>query len=182
MPEFIEPCKLVWSESDGVFRAYDDFWLRQCRSKFQDGETYFLTNRISRSDKSHRHYFATVQNAYDNLPDDLQEHYPTPETLREQALLATGNYDQRAFVCSSETEAKALLKFISRNRKGVFYSIKGSVLIERTVHSQSAYSMDTKERFEKSKRDVIGFCADLLGVTADELGNGLMPADQGKAA
>ncbi|MCK0312242.1 hypothetical protein, partial [Salmonella sp. 15E557] len=71
-----------------------------------------MVEQHERSDVSHNHFFASIKNGFDNLPDDLHEDFPTTEHLRKKALIRKGYCDERSIVCASKAEALRLAGFI----------------------------------------------------------------------
>lgn len=132
-------------------------------------EIYRLEPREDRSAASHAHYFAALNNAHDNLPADLAERFPTPDALRKYALIRTGWRDERSIVASSKAEARRLAAFIKPMDEFAVVSVHDAAVIVWTAKSQSMRAMG-KADFQRSKDDVLGFLAEILGVTPDQLG------------
>jgi hypothetical protein len=51
---------------------------KECDKRFVIGQTYWLDEVSERSWISHRHEFAFVKSAWDNLPPAIAETFPTP--------------------------------------------------------------------------------------------------------
>jgi len=54
-----------------------------CDEQFVIGMRYRLVEYEDRSSKSHNHYFASLAEAWNNLPEDMAERFPSPEHLRK---------------------------------------------------------------------------------------------------
>jgi hypothetical protein len=54
------------------------------------GEIITVEEVKERSAKSHRHYFAVINEAWQNLPEDLADEFPNAEALRKRALIKNG--------------------------------------------------------------------------------------------
>jgi len=132
------------------------------------GEHYFLDHREDRSMASHRHYFAVLMQAWQNLPEDIADRFPTPEHLRKYALVKTGFRDERNFVCHSRHEALRMAAFVKPMDEFAIVSCVGSSVVVLTAHSQSLRAMG-KEKFQRSKDAVLDCVAELIGVLPDQL-------------
>ena len=135
---------------------------------FVDGEAYRLVVHEERSTDSHRHYFAAINEAWTNLPDEQAERFPTPDMLRKYALIETGYYTEHEFAASSKAEALRLAAFIRQIDEYAKIVIRDNIVIRRAAKSQSYRSM-AKEDFQKSKTAVLDFISALVGVTPKAL-------------
>jgi hypothetical protein len=133
---------------------------------FSPGTEYRLA--LARSDRSHNHYFGAINWAWDNLPEDEAARFPTADDLRKRALIACGHAVARQLVCDTEEGAVRAAAFIGAGKEYSVVSVYGDVVTELTAKSQDRESMDEVE-FQKSKDDVISYCAALIGVSVDEL-------------
>ena len=136
--------------------------------RFVIGETYRLEEVADRSAKSHSHFFASVSEVWDNLPVSDAMKYPTPDHLRKRALIRTGYCDERSIVCSSRAEALRLASFVGQFDDCAMVVPRAAVVTVYTATSQSQKAMGAKV-FQKSKDDVLGYLAGMIGVTADQL-------------
>lgn len=142
---------------------------------FVVGYRYVLEARIpadQRSRKQHERFFATTADTYwQNLPERYQYEpwAAPPDFLRQRALIETGWFNVREYICATNAEALRWMSNLPdpRNERGdrvyVQRSVAGSVLVERTAKSQSYRSMK-KADFQKSCEDVESFLADLVGI------------------
>lgn len=144
---------------------------RQADQLFTIGERYRLAPVEERSGASHRHFFAAVNEAWANLPEQLAAHYPTAEHMRARALIEAGYCTIADYVCSSRAEA---VRWAANLRAEA--SEYALVVISETVvrvfkpKSQSVKSMG-KEEFQASKDAVFTALAKMIGVTTAELQN-----------
>jgi hypothetical protein len=127
------------------------------------GETYSLIPFAARSAKSHNHFFASVADAWSNLPDDRLEEYPSAEHLRKKALIRKGYCDERSIVCASKAEAQRVAAFIKPLDDYAIVIAKDCVVTVYTAKSQSAKAMGAQE-FGESKKAVFEYLDALLGV------------------
>lgn len=135
---------------------------------FVVGEDYTLEVREDRSAASHRHFFAAIKEAHDNLPEHLAERWPTPEHLRKFALIKTGHADHRSIACSSKAEALRVAAFVKPIDEYSVVVAQEATVIVFTAKSQSVRAMG-KPAFQKSKDDVLSFVASLIGTDAATL-------------
>lgn len=133
------------------------------------GEQYRLEPREDRSAASHAHYFAALNDAHANLPDDLAERFPTPGALRKYALIRAGYRDERSIVAASKAEARRIAAFIRPMDEFAVVSVHDAAVVVWTAKSQSMKAMG-KKAFGESKTAVLGFVAELLGCSPDQLG------------
>ena len=132
------------------------------------GEIYRVDPEEERSVASHNHYFAAVNEAWRNLPEDVAERYPTSEHLRKWALIKTGYRDERSIVCATNTEALRVAAFIKPMDEYAVVLVSEAVVLVYTAKSQSTRAMG-KETFTVSKDAVINLLATLLATTPQQL-------------
>src|SRR5262245_27323138 len=97
---------------DGESMVPDPRHQQACNKAFVVGERYPLVVHEQRSVASHRQYFASVNEAWANLPEDTAERFPTAEHLRKYALIKAGYRDERSVMCASKAEAQRVAAFI----------------------------------------------------------------------
>ncbi len=136
---------------------------READRRYVIGEVYSLGEEAERSERSHKHFFACVREAWKTLPEDLGDTYPTAEHLRKKALIATGYRDERMIVCDLTSEAARVAAFVQPLDDFAIVSQSGAVVRVWTAKSQSIAAMGRAE-FQASKDAVLRFCADLIGV------------------
>ena len=132
------------------------------------GQVYRLEVAEDRSAKSHRHYFAGIHEAWMNLPEAMAERFPTAEHLRKFALIRTGYADRREIVCASRAEARRLAAFVKPMDEYALVTATECVVTVWTAQSQSTRAMG-RAAFAKSKDDVLGLLAEMIGVTVESL-------------
>jgi hypothetical protein len=140
------------------------------------GEEYPLVLLEARSRASHNFYFASLQNAFDNLPENIAARFPSVDHLRAWSLVETGWFDEMEVELASEAEAKKLAARTRTESPYARISRHGRRLIARYPKSQSAKSMG-KDSFEASKRDVLELLEGMIGVPL-----GSLSKEAGKAA
>lgn len=132
------------------------------------GQAYQLAPVEDRSAASHRQYFAAINEAFANLPEDLADRFPTAEHLRKYALVRTGYRDERSIVAASKAEARRIAAFIKPMDEFCVVSVHDCAVIVWTAKSQSARAMGRKE-FEASKAAVLDFLAETIGVRVRQI-------------
>ena len=141
---------------------------RLANKQYVVGEYYRLEAREERSTVSHDHFFACVQETWKNLPEDMAEHYPTPDHLRKRALIKCGYRNERSIVCASAEEARKVAAFIQPFDDMAYIVIRDNVVTVYTAESQSLQSQD-KERFQASKNAVLDLLSTMIGVSVETL-------------
>lgn len=154
-------------EGNGDFRVLSNYWASRADKDFVVGEVYQMVEQQDRSVNSHNHFFACIGEAWKTLPDEQLESYPTSEHLRKKALVWKGWRDERSIVCASKAEAERVAAFIKPMDDFAVVTVRDAVVRVWTAKSQSKKAMGAKE-FQQSKRDVLDFVDDLLGVERGE--------------
>lgn len=173
------PLPMQW---DGEAMRVRPSFQKQADALFCIGETYTMAPVEDRSAASHRHYFAAINEAWANLPEDLAPRYPTAEALRKAALIRAGYRDERSIVCASKAEALRLSAFIRPMDDFAYVAVSEAVVTVYTAKSQSVRAMG-KAEFQKSKDDVLTALAAMIGVRTQDLHQAANDtAEQGSAA
>lgn len=157
----IPPLRFTW-EGDG-FAPASAYFQRKADEHYVIGQQYYLIENEPRDMNSHSHFFACVNDAWKNLPDELLEQYQTPEMLRKKALIRTGFFDERSIVCASKAEAQRVAAFIKPFDGYAIVTAKACVVSVYTAKSQSLKAMGNDD-FKDSKRKVLHFIDELLGL------------------
>ena len=154
---------LLFCWQGDAFTPANGFVQKQADREFVVGEKYALVEHHERSSESHRHFFASVNEAWKNLPDYLLEDYPSPEHLRKKLLIRCGFADERAIACSSARDAKEIAAFIRPMDDFAVIAVRGDVVRVFTAKSQSVKAMG-KAEFQDSKSKILDALDDLLGL------------------
>ena len=134
----------------------------KCNSQFVCGEVYRMDIREERSEASHRHYFASIREAWLNLPEHMAEQVATPEHLRKFALIKAGYRDERVIAAESPEEAQRLKALVRSYDDFAIISVDGNTVTVLTAKSQSMRAMGKKE-FSESKKKVLDIISNLIG-------------------
>lgn len=152
--------------------------MRRARQQYQDGGKYALAEYEPRDWESHASFFATIndmyasclQQAFLNLPEGAGP-FKTPDELRKWALTHTGFRTVSMYRAASEREAKRMAKYLRERpdyTRVVFDEHDPRIVWEFIPRSQSYQSMSRRE-FRESKKAVLDFLAQAIGVSVDEL-------------
>ena len=145
-------------------------FMKELNARLVVGERYRIDIIEERSERSHRAYFAAVNEAWMSLPEDKADLFPTAEHLRKYALVKTGYADHRSIVCASKAEAVRLAAFIKPMDAFAVVTVRDAVVNVWTAKSQSSHAMGKKD-FLASQQAVRDLCAGLIGVTGQALAN-----------
>ena len=143
-------------------------FAKLCDAQFVIGEQYRLVVHEDRSANSHRHYFAALHEAWQNLPEEHAERFPTSEHFRKWLLIHTGYRDERSIVCASKAEAQRVAAFVRPADEYAVVSVNECAVIFWTAKSQSMRAMGKKE-FGESKQAVLELAASMIGVSVPDL-------------
>jgi hypothetical protein len=138
---------------------------------FEDGRIYFLAEASERSWVSHSHQFAWLQTAWENLPEQLADQFPSPEALRKAALIATGWRRETIIDCGNRAAAARVAAFARGEDEFARVVVRGPTVIVQKARSQRMHGHDRmdKAEFQRSKDDILGWIAELLDVAPERL-------------
>ena len=142
---------------------------KRADAAFVVGMVYHMEPVEERTAKSHRFYFACINEAWQSMPDDFAERFPTPDHLRKFALIKAGFADSRQIVAASRAEALRLASFIRPMDEYAVVSVSDAVVTVWTAQSQSMRAMG-KERFKASKDGVLAAIETMLDLEPGTLG------------
>lgn len=118
------------------------------------GERYSLVQYEDRSAATHNHQFAWLHDAWQNLPEDLADQYPSPEHLRKRALIDAGYYDETIIDAGTKAAAERVATAIQAIDTFALVFVRKCFVIRRTAKSQSRRAMK-KEEFQASKTAIM---------------------------
>lgn len=142
-------------------------YVDAAQKSFEAGLLYRMDAVEERSWASHRHYFATLADLWQTLPERHAEApwAASPEHLRAYALIATGWAVRTDWACQTASEARrfaAMAKGLDNDKAlWVLWDVRGSVVSKSVAMSQSSKAMG-REDFQKSKDDVLEFVRKLV--------------------
>jgi hypothetical protein len=161
----MEQAVKVRYEGEGAFSPVSRFWAGRADKQYVVGEIYDMAPWLDRSQATHNHEFAVIGEMFNSLPERFKDEpwAQSPEHLRKYALIRTRWCDTQTYPCASHAEA---MRWAANLRPRDEYSIvkaEGPLVYVFTAVSQSRRAMG-KDRFQKSKTDIIEFIEDLIGV------------------
>ncbi len=159
------PVIFAW---DGEAMVPQKRFQRLCDRQYVIGETYTLVVEQQRSRRSHDHFFASVDEAWKNLREDVADNFPTPDALRKWALIRAGFRDERSIVCSSKAEARRVAAFIKPMDEYAVVLVRDAVVKVCTAKSQSLKAMGAAD-FQRSKQAVLDIVSQMIGVPPETL-------------
>lgn len=155
--------RMVWR--DGAF-VPEGRTAMFCDQEFGEGEVVTFERHEERSVNSHNHYFACINEAWNNLPE-ADERFPNPEALRKWALIRSGYCTEASVVCDSPEQAHTVAAFMGYS-EGVIIVVRDNIVKRYVAKSQSLKAMN-KEEFQRSKSDVLDTIAELIAVKRKRL-------------
>lgn len=159
------PIVFCWTD-EGAMRPLSRF-ARMADAEFVIGEQYRLAAVEERSMVSHGHFFASLHEAWINLPEAEAERFPSAEHLRKWCLIKAGYFDQRSIVSASKAEALRIAAFIKPLDEFAVVTVSEAVVTVYTAKSQS-YRAQGKKEFNASKQAVLEIAWGLVGIKAGE--------------
>lgn len=160
------PVKCVW---DGeALRPASTYWAKVADEQFVIGAAHMVEERDERSDASHRHYHACINEAWKSLSDEAAERFTSADMLRKWALIRAGYRDERSIACGSRAEALRVAAFIRPMGEHAAVTVHEATVVVLTAKSQSYRAMG-KEQFYASKEAVLAIISEMLGVEPEAL-------------
>ena len=150
-------------EGNGIFRC-----LHPNRIRLETGSVHGWQMAEHRSKASHDHWFAIVNEAWKNLPEELADDFPSPEFLRKYALIKAGFCSETRIVCANNSEAMTLATKAKAMDKFALVAIDGKSVTIWTADSQRKDAMGRK-LFQEAKERAIDVISQLIGTDAATL-------------
>lgn len=139
-----------------------------CDKELVVGAVYWMEPEGQRSDKSHRHEFAWLREAWLQLPVSVADDFPSSEHLRKRALIDAGFYNETIIDCGSKTAALRVSVFARGEDEFAVVITRGPVVVVRKAKSQSRRAMEAKD-FQDSKTAIMEIIANMIGVAPEAL-------------
>jgi hypothetical protein len=138
------------------------------REELKVGSVHRFVLDDERSIASHNHYFAALQIAYNNLPENTQARFQCFEHFRAWCLMKCGYAKQDLYPMDTEKDAKVLATAIGGRHPFAIITISGTTVQVLTPMSQSKSAMG-HDLFQASKVAVLDLAASMIGISTDEL-------------
>lgn len=155
----------VWDEKARAMRVHPDY-ARRAAAMFTHGYGYLLAP--DRTPEDHKHMFALIRMAWENLPHHLADEFSSAEMLRKKALVRTGFFNEARIAHETEEDAIKTAAHAAQADGFALVSRRGTWVVVRTPKSQAQDAMD-REEFRASKQAVIAFASSLIGVDVTTL-------------
>lgn len=141
-----------------------------CARAYRMGQPLTVFIMQERTERTHNHQFAWLDDALENLPERYSEApwAASPEHLRKYALISTGFFNVKSIATESDAEALRWSEVLRTIDPFSVVAIRGDVVHLFTAQSQSMKAMG-KERFQRSKTAILNFVANIIGATPEEL-------------
>ena len=141
------------------------------QARFVIGQRYWLDEASDRSWLSHQHQFAWIGEAWNNLPPNMAEMFPTSEHLRKAALIATGWHREVVIDAGNRAAAARVAVYARGEDEFARVVVRGPTVVIQKARSQRTHGLDRmdKDEFQKSKDDILGWIAELLDVEPEKL-------------
>lgn len=150
-------------EGNGLFRC-----LYPKRITLDVGAVHGWQMAEHRSKASHDHFFACVNEAWKNLPEDIADDFPNPESLRKWALIKAGFCSETRIVCANNSEAMTLATKAKAMDKFALVAIDGKAVTIWTADSQRKDAMG-RQQFQEAKERALHVISALIGTDAATL-------------
>lgn len=144
---------------DGEFRSPHK---ARCDKELVIGEMLTLEVVHQRSSETHRHLFACIKNAWDNLPEALAAEYPSPEHLRKWALIEIGHCTMTRMVFANNAEAMKAATLLCDIDGYAEIGVNGNAVVMRRAKS-IAYRAVSRKDFKEIKDKVLTTLSQLIG-------------------
>lgn len=167
-PRRDRPVVVVWTE-DGVFVPLPRF-KKLCDMQFAVHEEIAIIRFEERSMSQHRGYFASVRDAFVNLPEEYDGRWTDEDHFRHWALCEVGVCTISERVYTTQKDARQAAREIQESDPfaQIAFTHDGCGMIVRRAKSQSVPAMG-KHAFEDSCRRVIELVAPMSRTTPTEL-------------
>lgn len=150
-------------EYDGKALVPYGRFAREAKRSFEVGRRYLMTEHQNRSHASHNHYFASLTEGWQNLPEALAHEFPTEEHLRKFALIKAGYARKQQSVWPSADVAARVAALVKPIDTYAVVEVDGCVVTIWTAMSQSTREMSAKT-FQASKEAVLDIVASMVSV------------------
>lgn len=157
------PARMKWQ--NGILMPVGRTAYATLSDAMEDGKIYDIEIVQERSQKSHGHFFASLSEAFSNLPELHRLDIPSIEHLRKRALIHTGWAHTFKIPCASGRAMNDLWKLMRETDEYVVClpDPKTHVLTVYKARSMSKKEMRPKE-FQQCKDDVLKWAWGLVGM------------------
>ena len=132
---------------------------------FKDGQFYTLVEEYERSTASHNQFFASVHDAWLNLPENIGEDFLSETHFRKWILIKAGYYNLEQVLFSTNEDARNAAALVRKKDTFAIVTITENIVSVFTAKSQSKRAMKGKE-FQACKEKCFAVMSSLLGTDA----------------
>lgn len=136
--------------------------------QYEVDEDYALGPVENVSTKSRGHMFAAIKEAWDSLPYDLVERFPSPEHLRKWSLIQAGHCVRAEYALDTAKDAKKMAIGLRKVDAYAQIVVRGTVVAHSTAKSISPAAIKA-DQFKTVKDAALNHIAELIGTTKAEL-------------
>jgi hypothetical protein len=135
----------------------------RCDKELVIGETLTWAPVEHRSSETHRHLFACIKNAWDNLPEALAAEYPSPEALRKWALIQIGHCSMVRLAFANNAEAMKAAMVMREIDGYAEIGVNGNAVVMRRAKSIARGAVRSRKDFAEIKEKVLTTLSQLIG-------------------
>lgn len=138
--------------------------LLEAKMAYVENRVYWLDVDEQRSMESHNHYFASIADSWNNLPEAYGDRFATPEHLRKWCLIKAGFRNEKTYSCGSEEEAQRLAVFVKGIDDYAVVVVRSNLVIHYTAKTQKMRGEGAmnKAEFQASKQAVLDLIDKML--------------------
>lgn len=159
------PVIFVWTP-EGAMVPLPRF-RKLCDELYAVHAEYALIEHHGRNMRQHRAYFASLNDIFDNLAEQYDGVFPSPEHLREWALCQTEFCTVTHEAYETRKDALQAARALRKLAPYAVISVVGTTLVTKHAMSQSVRAMG-KEEFEASCKAVLDVVAGMARMTPAE--------------
>lgn len=157
-----------WNDEAKVMIPQPRF-LPLCGRQYVDNEGYALAPVENVSGSSRGGFFASINNAWDSLPEN-DTRFPTREHLRKRALVAAGWATHAQFVMDTPADAAKMARGLRRVDEYAVIKV-GANVVDLWTAKSIAQGQITAEEWKEVKPRALDFVTALSGTTRAALEN-----------
>ncbi len=106
-------------QGGGHWTVTSSYWADVCDRDYRTDETCVAHIIEERSMKEHNLYFACLNEAWNNLPENIANRFPTVTHMRKIGLIECGYYNERMIVLPDHESAKNVATFVGDDQYAV---------------------------------------------------------------
>lgn len=171
MTDEIPPLMFVWTPDAGPLGAMVPYrgHARRIAAHYEPGMGYLLHPAPLGSTPFERGFFAAVNEAWKNLPENKHEEYPTSEHLRKRALIKCGFYNLAEQVFDTEKDAQRAAAIAKGDDEYCVVVASGTCVRKYTAQSMKIRTTDDRKKFKEMANAVLDLLSATIGVRRSEL-------------